>query len=527
MKDLEHQRLHYQPKTPRCFENFNCLSPAPFGTFKTDDAIAPFFEKLLDNEFLEFRQSSENLSNPLCLGVVFSGGPAPGGHNVVAGVYDALQKINPLSRLIGFVGGPSGIINNNWLLLDAKKINSVRNLGGFDLLGSGRTKIETEEQLLKCKEACESSHLDGLIIIGGDDSNTNAAFLANYFLKSSCKTTVVGVPKTIDGDLTNQWVETSFGFDSASKTYSEFIGNVMTDAKSQGKYTFFVKVMGRTASHLVLECAMQTNPNLALISEEIESKKTTLKEIVNEIADLVADRAKIGKNYGVILIPEGFIEFIPEFKKMMKEFGGEKDPMRLSQESFNFFQTLPIALQTQFFLNADPHGNMQVSKMETERLLMTLVEKELKNRSDFLGDFNPQPLFLGYEGRSCFPSNFDCNYCYSLGMTAALLCSYKKTGTMAVIRNLGKSHEEWIPEGIPLLAMIHLAFKKGEKKPVIHQNLVDLSGLLFQEYDSKREHNRLVDNYINPGPIQFFGPVSITDRITDTLKFSTYKESLL
>lgn len=524
ISNLENERLSYHPKTPSQFDSFTHLIPEPLETLSIDPKITPFFNQLKDHRLLGFKNDPQSFSTALNVGIVFSGGPASGGHNVAAGLFDALQKFNPASKLIGFIGGPAGIIANNWCILDEKKIATVRNQGGFDLLGSGRTKIETPEQLVKCKEACEVNSLDGLLIVGGDDSNTNAAILADYFISTGCKTTVVGVPKTIDGDLKNQWIETSFGFDSASKTYSEIIGNVMTDAESQNKYYFFVKVMGRSASHLILECDLQTSPNLTLIGEEVEEKGTSLDDIIQLIADLIVERAEIGKYSGVILIPEGLIEFIPEFKKMIGELNGKPDALSLSQESMTFFQSLPKDIQKQLFLNPDPHGNIQVSKIETERLLIDLVEKELATRTHFTAKFNAQPLFVGYEGRSCLPSNFDSNYCYTLGMGAALLIAHKQTGVMAVVRNLFQPVSSWVCQGVPLICMIHMALRNGSQKPVIHQNLVDINGSLFQLFESKRNVNRLVDNYRNPGPIQFFGPPAISDRITETLKQSAYED---
>ena len=526
ISDLENERLNYQPKTPTQFEFFTHLIPEAMKELPVDPEISPFFNYLKTHSLLTFSKKEEGYSTALNVGIVFSGGPAAGGHNVAAGIFDALQKFNSASRLIGFIGGPAGIVANNWCILDEKKIATVRNQGGFDLLGSGRTKIETEEQLVKCKEACELNSLDGLLVVGGDDSNTNAAILADYFLSTGCKTVVVGVPKTIDGDLKNEWIETSFGFDSASKTYSEIIGNVMTDAESQNKYYFFVKVMGRSASHLILECALQTSPNLTLIGEEVKEKGSSLNHIIQSIADLIRERAAIGKYSGVILLPEGLIEFIPEFKKMIEELNGKPDALSLSQESMTFFQSLPKDIQKQLFLNPDPHGNIQVSKIETERLVIDLVEKELASRPDFTAKFNAQPLFVGYEGRSCLPSNFDSDYCYTLGMAAALLIAHKQTGVMAVVRNLNEPAFNWTCQGVPLICMIHMALRGGKQKPVIHQNLVDTDSPLFQLFESKRDANRLVDNYRNPGPIQFFGPPSISDRVTETLKQSVLKDKI-
>lgn len=485
---IEKERQNYIPKVPPSLHSLTHLLPEYMEVLPVDSKIEPLFPHLLkERKLMEFKVSQEDFSRPLKLGIVFSGGPASGGHNVAVGVYDALMQFDKTSTLLGFLGGPSGIISNSFIVLDKNMIQEVRNQGGFSLLGSGRTKIETEEQFFHCKTTCESHQLDGLIIVGGDDSNTNAALLAEFFLNVGCKTAVVGVPKTIDGDLKNKWIETSFGFDSASKTYSETIGNIERDAASQGKYYFFIKIMGRTASHLLLECALQTKPNFALISEEVKAKQWTLGFIVEQMANLIIERAAIGKNHGVILIPEGLVEFIPEFKKTIEE------------------------------LEKDPHGNIQVSKIETEKLIMALVEKEL-SKKNFSGKFNAQALFLGYEGRSCLPSNFDCDYCYNLGLGATLLIAHKKTGMMAIINHLNQSSENWIFRGVPLVSMLKMTWKNGKEKPVIEQHLVDLKGEVFKKFEAERESWKLEDHYCNPGPIQFFGPSQITDKITETIK---------
>lgn len=423
--------------------------------------------------------------SPLKVGIVLSGGPAPGGHTVIAGVFDALKMAHADSELIGFLNGPSGIVDNKSIVIDAPLIEKYRHQGGFQMLGTGRTKIETEEQFEKSLKTVQEHGLNGLIIVGGDDSNTNAAHLAKYFEAHHAQIAVVGVPKTIDGDLKNQWVEASFGFDTAAKTYSAAIGNICLDALSQKKYYFFVKVMGRTASHLVLECALQTRPNLALISEEIAKEGRTLQQVVASIADLIVERSKLGKDYGVILIPEGIIEFIKDFGAFPKE------------------------IQDQLQLEKDPHGNLQVSKIETERLFIALVEKELKNRSDYKGKFSPQPLFFGYEGRSCTPSSFDDNYCYALGLTAVLLIQQQQTGFMATVRHLAKPLSDWTLHGAPLADMIVLEEKKGKQVPVIKKGLVDLNGKPFAEFKSQREKWRTEDNYLSPGPIQF-GNLAVT-----------------
>lgn len=490
---LEKERQNYSPKIPTLFHSLTHLNPEIIETLPVDAKIEPLFPHLKEPSLVEFKVSKDDFSRPLKIGIVFSGGPAPGGHNVACGVFDALMQFSKTSQLIGFLGGPSGIIANSFIVLDQKKMDEVRNQGGFSLLGSGRTKIETEEQFLQCKNTCESHGLDGLLIVGGDDSNTNAALLAEYFLRARLKTAVVGVPKTIDGDLKNKWIETSFGFDSASKTYSEIIGNIETDAASQGKYYFFIKIMGRTASHLLLECALQTKPNLALVSEEVKAKQWSLENVIEQIVNVIVERSKKGKNYGVILIPEGLIEFVPDFKNEASE-----------------------SLRSQFSLEKDPHGNIQVSKIETERLIIALVEKELSKRN-YSEKFSAQPLFLGYEGRSCLPSNFDCDYCYSLGLGATLLIAHNKSGMMAVINHLDQSYENWICRGVPLVSMLKFAIKSGKEKPVIEQHLVDLKGPVFQKFATNRESWKIEDHYTNPGPIQFFGPSLIADKITNTL----------
>lgn len=393
---------------------------------------------------------------------------------MIAGIADAMP---PGSRLFGFLGGPSGIVGQKYTELTLEKIAPYRNQGGFDLIGSGRTKIETPEQFEGALKSATALNLDGLVIIGGDDSNTNAALLAEYFLEHKCKTRVVGVPKTIDGDLRSDDVEISFGFDTAAKTYSEVIGNILRDCLSAKKYFFFIKLMGRSASHLTLECALQTHPNMALISEEIAEKGYTFNQVVKQIADLIDERTALGKNYGVVLIPEGLIEFIPDFAEVTKEL--------------------------------DPHGNLKVSQIETERLLIDAVRKVVKNPAKFA----PLPEFCGYEGRSALPSNFDCQYCYALGHVATLLVQEKRTGYMACVKNLTAPVEQWQIAGIPLTSMINLEVRKGEEKPVIKKALVELEGKPFREFAAAREAWRLNDAYRYPGPIQFFGPPELTDSV--------------
>lgn len=468
---------------------------------------------------ITFRKGQKLEKKPLKVGIVLSGGPAPGGHNVIAGVFDAITTIDEKSILLGFLSGPKGLIDNQFKVLTSEEIDPIRNTGGFNIIGTGRTKIESEEQFQLVEKTVLINGLDALVIVGGDDSNTNAAHLANFFIEKGIETSVIGVPKTIDGDLKNEWIEASFGFDTASKTYSELIGNVMQDALSQKKYTFFVKVMGREASHLVLECALATSPNIALIGEEIYAEKWTLKKVVDFLADAVMRRSLVKKEYGVFLIPEGLVEFIPEFKMLIRDLSkGGIDT--LEGDSKELFCSLPTAIQEQLLLDRDPHGNIQVSKIETERLLIDLVKNALQKNSSFKGVFNALPLFFGYEGRSAFPSDFDCNYAYSLGVTSVLLLLHKKTGVMAALKGLALPPREWEPFGVSLGAMLGLEERKGKSRAVIKKAHVDLKGAPFQAFLKVRNKALLEDLYTPHGPIQFFGPPSIKESVTATLRLS-------
>lgn len=520
MQTLSHARLSFVPTLPRLF---NALDALKLNEVSRDQKIVEEIEKILpklcSKKILSLVGGASHENTPQRVGVVFSGGQAAGGHNVIIGLYDALKKIHPESTLIGFLNGPSGILKNESIALTAEKIAPYRNQGGFDMIGSGRTKIETPEQFQQAAQVVSSLHLDGLVIIGGDDSNTNAALLAEYFLQHNISTTVVGVPKTIDGDLKNEYIEVSFGFDTATKTYAALIGDVMRDALSAKKYWFFIKLMGRSASHITLECALQTHPNYAMIGEE----KKSLAPLVNELASLVIKRAEKNKNFGVVLIPEGIIEFIPEFQQLIKELNVVlSDDVKidakhllnaLSKESGACFAALPPEIQSQLLLDRDPHGNVQVSKIETERLFIALVKKELEKRG-FQGAFNPQPLFYGYEGRSCLPSNFDAQYCNALGYAAAVLINARQTGYMACIKNLSQEIEEWQPLGVPLPLMMGLENRKGKMKPVITKALVDLNSESYKKFAEKSSEWSAEDNYLYPGPIQFYGPKEITDRLS-------------
>lgn len=545
---LESARLSYHPRLPELFKNFNNLTCAEdiHSSEKLPDAkLIDSFPSTYQKPKLGFVSGGESKKRPLRVGIVLSGGQAPGGHNVITGLYDALQKIHPESKAFGFLNGPEGIVNNQYIELEPRLLSGFRNTGGFHLLGSGRTKIETVEQFEAACKTVKALQLDGLVIVGGDDSNTNAAFLAEYFVRHQISTGVIGVPKTIDGDLKNKNIEISFGFDTACKIYSELIGNLQNDALSAQKYYFFIKLMGRSASHIALECALQTHPNLTFIGEEIKAKGMTIRDLTSQIADLICNRALKGKNYGVILFPEGLIEFIPECNLLIRELNKllsvgssaekELDKLNTPLEKISYIlkqltpfsaqclESLPKEIQNQLLLDRDPHGNVQVSKIETERLFLSTVSKELKIRKkngSFAGKFNPQPLFYGYEGRSGFPSNFDAQYCYTLGHVAALLIANNANGYMAVVKNLAKPVEQWQAAGIPLVSMMHHEQRGGKLKPVIAKSLVDLAGKPFNLFKAQRENWMIEDHYRSPGPIQFFGPAEITESVTITLKES-------
>lgn len=541
MKESAFQKARraYELKLPSVFKKISTLS---FGGEKTESCLADekelkaAFPHLFGNPLLHAKEGSkkENIK-PLKVGVVLSGGQAAGGHNVIVGIFDALKSLHKDSELFGFLGGPSGIVENKYKKLEKELLDLYRNTGGFDLIGSGRTKIETEEQLEKSLESMKKLHLDGLIIIGGDDSNTNAAVLAEYFLKQGISTKVVGVPKTIDGDLQNEHLEISFGFDTACRTYSEMIGNIEKDALSAKKYFHFIKLMGRSASHIALECALQTHPNFTFISEEVAEKKMTLKEITKHLADLVQKRSESKKEYGVVLVPEGLIEFIPEMKKLIDELNLllakegfsslakkellEKVKGTLKKDLLETFTFLPESIQGQLLLDRDPHGNVQVSHINTESLFIETTAVELKKRG-FKGKFSPVAHFFGYEGRAGFPTNFDATYCYGLGYTALCLIKEGYTGYMASMSNLLKPVSNWIVKGIPLVSLMNMEMRKGKPKPVIRKYLVDLKGKAFLEFKKKREGFEMQDEYVSPGPIQFFGDPSLTDRPPETVRYN-------
>jgi pyrophosphate--fructose-6-phosphate 1-phosphotransferase len=526
---FEAERVQYQPLLPQSLVQIGAVASVVEKGISTSKAIEELFPQLKGLPLIRFTSQEEKKYPPLRVGVVLSGGQAPGGHNVIIGLFDALKKLNRESRLFGFLGGPAGLIENRYQELQGETLTRFRNTGGFDLIGSGRTKVETENQFEAVRKNCVSLKLDGLVIIGGDDSNTNAAFLAEYFRDQGISTGVIGVPKTIDGDLKNRWIEASFGFDTACKIYAEMIGNICRDARSAKKYSHFIKLMGRSASHITLECALQTHPNLALIGEEVAAKKWTLPQIVDKICAMIVQRAEEGKNYNVILIPEGLIEFIPEMKALIRELnhllieGGKEIYQQLSPEVQKTLSYLPEKIAKQLLLDRDPHGNVQVSHIATEELLIQLVQKQLAETPHFKGKFAPIGHFLGYEGRCGYPSNFDANYCYALGFTAAALVASGCTGYMSALTNLQEPPSEWVPMGVPLISMMDFEERKGKKKAVIKKALVDLSSEPFKQFEAERSPWAAHDAYRFPGPIQYFGPIEVCNALTFTLQLERTK----
>ena len=531
---LQKLRLEYRPVLPGVLENLSALhfsTQEETGAVADADEIRALFPKTFGRPVMKGAVGALREHTPLRVGVVFSGGQAAGGHNVIAGLFDALQKLHSENRLLGFLGGPGAIIEGKIAEITQEGLECYRNQGGFDLIGSGRTKIETEEQLSGALKTVLDLNLDGLVVIGGDDSNTNAATLAEFFLKNGAKTSVIGVPKTIDGDLKNPFVATSFGFDTATKIYSEMVGNIARDALSAKKYTHFIKLMGRSASHITLECALKTHPNITLIGEEIAEKEMSLRAITEMCADIIAARSEQGRDYGIVLIPEGLIEFIPEMRALIDQLnalaaeGGDlkvnKVSEQLNGEAASCFEELPEEIQKQLLLDRDPHGNVQVSKIETEKLLILAVEKQLSERKKagtFKGKFAAQAHFFGYEGRSAFPSNFDAQYCYSLGYIAAALIDQKLTGYMASVQGLDRPSEDWEISGLPITMLMNMEMRSGKKKAVIQKALVELNGKGFRFLKDSRDEWALNDHYRYPGPIQFFGERELTDVIPMTLQ---------
>lgn len=545
---LEIVRNSYQPKTPSCLRSqVRVVEGKATEPVADAEEIKKLFPNTCGLPIVRFEASNDRHEFVTCnVGVILSGGQAPGGHNVIAGLFDGIRQMNPESKLYGFSMGPSGLINHQYKELDADTIDHYRNTGGFDIIGSGRTKLETKEQFDKSLEILRKLDIKALVIIGGDDSNTNACVLAEYFKSIDAGIQVIGCPKTIDGDLKNEQIETSFGFDTACKVYSEVIGNILRDCNSAKKYWHFIKLMGRSASHITLECALQTQPNYTVISEEVEAKKMTLKDLINDIADVVAARAEEGKNFGAVLIPEGLIEFVPAMKSLIAELNDLIEEVddnfadllpkqqreyvlsKLTEHNAETYEALPHSVARQLTLDRDPHGNVQVSLIETEKLVAEMVGNELRKRAkegSYKGDYRALTHFFGYEGRCAFPSNFDADYCYSLGLNAACLIGAGKTGYMSSITNTTAEASEWVAGGVPITMMMNMERRHGELKPVIQKALVNLDGAPFKELAKNRERWAKETCYIYPGPIQFFGPSEVCDQPTRTLMLEHEKEA--
>lgn len=541
---LQKARYEYSPKLPTVLRGeIGTVVPTygqPTDAASDQEALKALFPNTYGLPKVSFgKGTNKDVAKKVNVGVILSGGQAPGGHNVICGLYDALKKANPENQLYGFLGGPSGILEDKYMVMTDELIDQYRNTGGFDIIGSGRTKLETKEQFAVCTKVCREHSINAIVIIGGDDSNTNAAVLAEYFRANNEPVCVVGCPKTIDGDLKNESIETSFGFDTATKTYSELIGNIERDANSARKYWHFIRLMGRSASHIALECAMQTQPNICLVGEEVEAKNQSVEDITNYIADIVAKRAEKGLNFGVCLVPEGLIEFIPSLKVLIAEINDllakteaqfnaletSADKIsfveqRLSASSKSVFDSLPVEIKAQLLADRDPHGNVQVSKIETEKLLIQTVGARLaqmKKEGKYNGKFNSQNHFFGYEGRCAFPSNFDSDYCYSLGYNAFFLVNANLTGYLSSVTNLEKPADQWQAGGIPITMMMNMEQRHGEKKPVIKKALVELDGKPFKYFESNREQWALGTCFTFPGAIQYFGPSEVCDQTTMTL----------
>ena len=537
---LQKARAAYEPKLPKALKGAVKISEgAPTQSVDNQEEIKKLFPNTYGMPLIEFVPGDKTNEARMNVGVILSGGQAPGGHNVITGLFDTIKKLNPENKLYGFLMGPGGLVDHKYIEITKEFIDDYRNTGGFDMIASGRTKLEKEDQFEKGLEIIRKLDIKAIVIIGGDDSNTNACVLAEYYAAKNYGVQVIGCPKTIDGDLKNDQIETSFGFDTACKTYSELIGNIERDCNSARKYWHFVKLMGRSASHIALECALQTQPNICLISEEVEAKDMSLNQIVEDIASTVAHRAAQGNNFGVVLIPEGLIEFIPAIGRLIQELNDllaahgndykdlDKQAQReyilahLSKENAETFATLPEGVARQLSLDRDPHGNVQVSLIETEKLISEMVDTKLaewKKAGKYVGAFAPQHHFFGYEGRCAAPSNFDADYCYALGTSAAQLIAAGKTGYMAIVKNTTAPTDEWKVGGVPITMMMNMERRNGEMKPVIRKALVELDGKPFKAFAAVRDKWAKETCYIYPGPIQYWGPTEVCDQTTKTLQ---------
>ena len=542
---LQIARAAYQPKLPKSLTgNVRICEGKATESVADQEEIKKLFPNTYGLPVVQFEATEDAADYPaINVGVILSGGQAPGGHNVIAGLFDGIKKMNPESRLFGFLLGPGGLVDHNYKELTADIIDEYRNTGGFDMIGSGRTKLEKKEQFDKGLEILKALNIKAIVIIGGDDSNTNACVLAEYYKSINAGVQVIGCPKTIDGDLKNDMIETSFGFDTACKVYSEVIGNIQRDCNSARKYWHFIKLMGRSASHIALECALQVQPNICIISEEVEANNRSLDDIVTYIAEVIAKRAEHGDNFGTVLIPEGLIEFIPAMKSLIAELNDllatntdfihiKKSHQRefiiskLSKDNAAIYESLPSLVAKQLTLDRDPHGNVQVSQIETEKLLSDMVGRKLAQWSEegkYVGKFSALHHFFGYEGRCAAPSNFDTNYCYSLGYVAAALIANGKTGYMASVRNTVAQPEEWIAGGIPTTMMMNIERRNGEMKPVIKKALVDLNGNPFKAFVANRDKWAIGTEFVYPGPIQYFGPSEVCDQPSKTLQLEQGK----
>lgn len=537
---LQIARAAYQPKLPKALKGaVKVKEGEPTQSVADQEAIKALFPNTYGMPLIQFVEGEAVNMPAINVGVILSGGQAPGGHNVISGLFDGIKALNKDSKLYGFILGPGGLVDHNYMELTSDIIDEYRNTGGFDIIGSGRTKLEKVEQFDKGLEIIKELGIKALVIIGGDDSNTNACVLAEYYAAKNCGVQVIGCPKTIDGDLKNEMIETSFGFDTACKTYSEVIGNIQRDCNSARKYWHFIKLMGRSASHIALECALQVQPNVCIVSEEVEEKNMSLDDVVTYIAQVVANRAAQGNNFGTVLIPEGLIEFIPAMKRLIAELNDflaanasefaliKKSHQReyiiskLSKENSEIYASLPEGVARQLTLDRDPHGNVQVSLIETEKLLSDMVAVKLaqwKEEGKYVGKFAAQHHFFGYEGRCAAPSNFDADYCYALGTSAAQLIANGKTGYMAIVKNTTANTDEWKAGGVPITMMMNMEKRNGEMKPVIRKALVELDGAPFKAFAAKRDVWARETSYVYPGPIQYWGPAEVCDQITKTLK---------